>query len=108
MGDGNKHNVHEWLMGTDEIVSEVLGYIGLILWSFQLAPQVYRNYKEKDTGVLSIWMMVCWTLWTPFFAAAAIAKHLVAPTSFSLTFLHFLPQFVVFKFTFIQLEVRGT
>ena len=24
-------------------------------------------------------MMVCWSLWTPFFAAAAIAKHLVPP-----------------------------
>jgi hypothetical protein len=23
--------------------------------------------------------MLCWTLWTPFFAASAIAKHLVAP-----------------------------
>eukprot|EP00026_Physarum_polycephalum_P012717 Phypoly_transcript_13044.p1 GENE.Phypoly_transcript_13044~~Phypoly_transcript_13044.p1 ORF type:complete len:276 (+),score=30.21 Phypoly_transcript_13044:59-886(+) len=66
-------------MGTDAIVSEVLGYIGLVLWSFQLAPQVYENYRDKDTGVLSIWMMVCWSLWTPFFAAAAIAKHLVAP-----------------------------
>lgn len=40
---------------------------------------VYENYRAKDTGVLSIWMMICWTLWTPFFAAAAIAKHLVAP-----------------------------
>ena len=26
-------------MGTNEIVSEVLGYVGLLLWSFQLAPQ---------------------------------------------------------------------
>jgi len=66
-------------MGTDEVVSEVLGYIGLVLWSFQLAPQAYQNYKKKDTGVLSIWMLVCWSVWTPFFAAAAIAKHLVAP-----------------------------
>lgn len=39
---------------------QFLGYIGLILWSIQLLPQVYHSYHRKSTegfspGMMSIW-----------------------------------------------------
>jgi len=63
----------------DPLLSQIFGYAGLVLWSFQLAPQVWKSFKEKSTGVLSAGMMLCWAVWAPFFAATAINNHLVVP-----------------------------
>ncbi|KAI9307516.1 PQ loop repeat-domain-containing protein, partial [Cunninghamella echinulata] len=44
------------------ILEQVFGYLGLFLWSFQLAPQVYKNYRRGSTEGLSPWAMLIWVV----------------------------------------------
>ncbi|KAL7754328.1 hypothetical protein RI367_000309 [Sorochytrium milnesiophthora] len=64
---------------TRNTLKQVFEYLGLIFWSFQLAPQAWRNFKSGSCGELSVWMMVAWGLWASFFGASAIASKLAAP-----------------------------
>ncbi|ORX47207.1 hypothetical protein DM01DRAFT_1327221 [Hesseltinella vesiculosa] len=49
-------------MVNGELIEQVFGYFGLVLWSFQMAPQAYKNYKKKSTDGVSPWMMLIWVL----------------------------------------------
>ncbi|CAO3582053.1 unnamed protein product [Absidia cylindrospora] len=42
------------------LVEQVTGYFGLVLWSFQMAPQVYKNYRRGLTEGVSPWTMLIW------------------------------------------------
>ncbi|KAI8084593.1 uncharacterized protein BX664DRAFT_337347 [Halteromyces radiatus] len=47
-------------MVNKDLVEQVFAYFGLVLWSFQMAPQVYKNYKRSSTEGVSPWMMIIW------------------------------------------------
>ncbi|KAI8331859.1 PQ loop repeat-domain-containing protein [Chlamydoabsidia padenii] len=42
------------------LLEQVFSYFGLVLWSFQMAPQVYKNYKRGSTEGVSPWTMLIW------------------------------------------------
>ncbi|KAL1932230.1 hypothetical protein VTP01DRAFT_9286 [Rhizomucor pusillus] len=44
------------------IAEQVFAYLGLVLWSFQLAPQAIKSYRRKTTEGVSPWMMLIWAL----------------------------------------------
>ena len=47
-------------MAESVIAENVFGTISLILWSVQLLPQIWLNYKRKSTAGMSLEMMVLW------------------------------------------------
>ncbi|KAI8062093.1 PQ loop repeat-domain-containing protein [Gongronella butleri] len=49
-------------MVNKELAEQVFGYFGLILWSFQMAPQVYKNYRLRSTEGVSPYMLLLWVL----------------------------------------------
>ncbi|KAJ3188660.1 hypothetical protein HDU85_004374 [Gaertneriomyces sp. JEL0708] len=57
----------------------VFNYIAFFLWSFQLAPQVYENYKSKSTGTLSPYMVLLWAVWAPVYASHALWSGVELP-----------------------------
>ncbi|ODV86695.1 hypothetical protein CANARDRAFT_180517, partial [[Candida] arabinofermentans NRRL YB-2248] len=48
--------------------STVLATIGTVLWCIQMIPQIYHNYRHKDTEGLSEVMVFLWCACAPFFA----------------------------------------
>lgn len=52
------------------VAANVLGTIGTVLWSIQLIPQVYFNWKLKKTDGLPGAMMFLWAVCQcPFYAS---------------------------------------
>ncbi|KAI9314813.1 PQ loop repeat-domain-containing protein [Dichotomocladium elegans] len=49
-------------MGERYIAEQVFGYLGLVLWSFQLVPQVIKSYRRKSTDGVSPWTMLIWAM----------------------------------------------
>ncbi|CDK24167.1 unnamed protein product [Kuraishia capsulata CBS 1993] len=47
-------------MTNNATVSNVLGTIGTVLWCIQLSPQIYTNWKRKDTTGLPPIFMFLW------------------------------------------------
>lgn len=41
-------------------LSYIFGTIGTILWTFQLLPQVYKNWRNESTKGLSPITMLIW------------------------------------------------
>ncbi|KAJ3411701.1 hypothetical protein HDV05_001811 [Chytridiales sp. JEL 0842] len=84
------------------ILKQVFGNIGLLLWSFQLVPQAIQSHRKRDTGNLSLTMLLLWALWTPFFGATAIRNSLavaliVQPNVFGVFAVVCAVQVVVFR-----------
>ncbi|KAF2071500.1 hypothetical protein CYY_007178 [Polysphondylium violaceum] len=52
--------------------SNVFGYIGVVLWSVQLIPQIRWNYIRKSTEGVSILCFSCW-----YFGGLILAPYLV-------------------------------
>lgn len=42
----------------EQLLVNVIGYVGLSLSVGVLIPQIWKTYKSKDTSALSIWMYV--------------------------------------------------
>ncbi|KAL1922546.1 uncharacterized protein VTP21DRAFT_10085 [Calcarisporiella thermophila] len=61
------------------ILENVFGTIGTIFWSFQLLPQIWKNWKNKSSKGLSVMMMILWSLSGVFFGAYAILLDLSIP-----------------------------
>ncbi|KAG2181703.1 hypothetical protein INT44_008518, partial [Umbelopsis vinacea] len=53
--------------------------VGLVFWSFQLAPQVWKNWKLKSTEGLSTPMMIIWALSGIFLGNYNIGANLAVP-----------------------------
>jgi len=47
-------------MTSSSIAANTLGTLGAICWSIQLLPQIYQNYRRKDTTGLQPTMMLLW------------------------------------------------
>eukprot|EP01135_Chromosphaera_perkinsii_P002797 Nk52_evm6s227 gene=Nk52_evmTU6s227 len=47
-----------------DVFSIIFGILGLIFWSFQLAPQAWKNYKRKSTDGMSPAMVLVWYVGT--------------------------------------------
>lgn len=45
---------------SSSIAANTLGTLGAICWSIQLFPQIYQNYRRKDTTGLQSTMMLLW------------------------------------------------
>ncbi|KAI9008744.1 PQ loop repeat-domain-containing protein, partial [Phycomyces nitens] len=44
------------------VAEQVFSYLGLVLWSFQLVPQVWKSYRRKSTDGVSPWTMLIWAI----------------------------------------------
>ncbi|TPX61738.1 hypothetical protein SpCBS45565_g07190 [Spizellomyces sp. 'palustris'] len=66
-------------MAADVILEAVFGYLGLVLWSFQLLPQAISNYRLGGVGALSALMMLMWALWAPIFSAYGLYSNMAVP-----------------------------
>ncbi|GME73594.1 unnamed protein product [[Candida] boidinii] len=54
-------------MANDDVISNVLGTIGTVCWCIQLTPQIYTNWKTKDTeGFPPIFMFLWAASGVPF------------------------------------------
>ncbi|TPX55853.1 hypothetical protein PhCBS80983_g04982 [Powellomyces hirtus] len=66
-------------MTARETAEIVIGYVALVLWSFQLLPQAWKNFRSGSAVGLSVLMMALWAIWTPFFGGYAIYSDLAVP-----------------------------
>lgn len=69
------------------LLQNIFGTIGTILWSAQIVPQIYQNYKTKSTFGLSPYLMLIWTLAAFFLGVYNILQNInvaliVQPQSF--------------------------
>ncbi|RIB18829.1 PQ loop repeat-domain-containing protein [Gigaspora rosea] len=53
-------------------LSHVFGTIGTVLWTFQLLPQVYKNWRNESTKGLSPLTMLIWATACLFYAIYAV------------------------------------
>ncbi|KAJ8659437.1 hypothetical protein O0I10_004802 [Lichtheimia ornata] len=61
------------------IVEQVFGYLGLVMWSFQLVPQIYKSYRRKTTEGVSPWAMLIWALSGVFLGNYNIGVQVAVP-----------------------------
>ncbi|KAH7107809.1 PQ loop repeat-domain-containing protein [Auriculariales sp. MPI-PUGE-AT-0066] len=40
--------------------ADALGTLGVIFWSVQVIPQIWKSYRSKSTDGLSAWLMLIW------------------------------------------------
>ncbi|RIB19431.1 PQ loop repeat-domain-containing protein [Gigaspora rosea] len=57
-------------------LSYIFGTIGTILWTFQLLPQVYKNWRNESTKGLSPITMLIWAMACLFYAIYAMVSEL--------------------------------
>ncbi|CAG8623486.1 10499_t:CDS:2 [Funneliformis caledonium] len=65
--------------GSYVILENVFGLMGTVIWSFQLVPQVYKNWRRKSTRGLSQMMILLWTISNVFYGTYAIVLNLSIP-----------------------------
>ncbi|CAG8483582.1 9100_t:CDS:10 [Acaulospora morrowiae] len=70
---------HTDIPGYFVILENVFGLIGTVFWSFQLVPQVYKNWRSKSTRGLSAVMMLLWTFSGISYGIYAIIIELSIP-----------------------------
>jgi len=63
-------------MRQNDILQNVFGTIGTILWSGQLIPQVYHNYKRKSTHGLSSYLILLWAISALFLGVYNITQDI--------------------------------
>lgn len=61
------------------IAATVLGTIGTVFWCIQLLPQIYFNYKLKDTEGLPALMMMLWAVSAVPFGVYAVVQNFAIP-----------------------------
>lgn len=80
------------------VVEQVFAYLGLVMWSLQLAPQgkmidigwdgtgvfidpkqAYKTYRRKTTDGVSPWMMLIWALSGVFLGNYNIGVNVAVP-----------------------------
>ncbi|KAL7271758.1 hypothetical protein RUND412_005462 [Rhizina undulata] len=61
------------------VAANVLGTIGTVFWCVQLVPQIWRNWRTKDTEGLPALMMFIWALSGVPFGVYAIVQQLNIP-----------------------------
>ena len=44
------------------VSANVIGTIGTVFWSIQLVPQIWYNWKQKNTDGFPALMMILWAL----------------------------------------------
>eukprot|EP00128_Syssomonas_multiformis_P007435 Colp12_sorted_trinity150504_noHs@30466 len=59
-------------MGAREVFQQIFAIAGLILWSIQLSPQVYKNWKRRSTEGQSPGMIALW-----YFASIPLGSYLI-------------------------------
>jgi len=74
-------------MKEDPVLQNVFGTIGTVLWSAQIVPQIYKNYKSKSTYGLSPHLFIIWVLAALFLGVYNILQNInvaliVQPQSF--------------------------
>lgn len=55
--------------------STVLATIGTILWCIQMIPQIWANYRRKNTEGFPEAMCLLWCLCAPFFAVFLVSEN---------------------------------
>ncbi|KAJ7199110.1 PQ loop repeat-domain-containing protein [Mycena haematopus] len=66
-------------MLNNPIAENVFGTLGLICWTVQLLPQLWKSWREKSTEGLSPWLVFLWAISSPFLGAYAIILNLNIP-----------------------------
>lgn len=61
------------------IAANVLGTIGTVFWCVQLVPQIYANWKHKQTDGLPSAMMLLWAISGVPFGTYAVVQHFNTP-----------------------------
>ncbi|KAI1157478.1 PQ loop repeat-domain-containing protein [Nemania serpens] len=65
--------------GEIPVAANVLGTIGTVLWSVQLIPQAWANWRTKDTDGLPASMMFLWAICGVPFGVYAIVQNFNIP-----------------------------
>lgn len=61
------------------ILANTLGTIGTIFWCIQLLPQIWHNYRKKDTSGLPASMILIWVVSCIPFGTYAIVQDFALP-----------------------------
>ena len=64
---------------SSDVATNVLGTIGTVLWSVQLIPQVWKNYRRHGVDGLSMFLFIMWIIAAEFYGPYAIIQHLNIP-----------------------------
>ncbi|KAJ2707416.1 hypothetical protein FB645_000769 [Coemansia sp. IMI 203386] len=63
-------------MAYNKAANSAFAWLGLVFWSFQLAPQAWQNSRRKSTEGVSIVMLYLWFVGNMFYGAYALADNL--------------------------------
>ncbi|KAF7370183.1 Pq loop repeat protein [Mycena sanguinolenta] len=66
-------------MLVNPVAENVFGTMGLVCWTVQLIPQLWKSWREKSTEGLSPWLVLLWAISSPFLGAYAIILNLNVP-----------------------------
>ncbi|KAG8994619.1 hypothetical protein FRB93_001534 [Tulasnella sp. JGI-2019a] len=66
-------------MPANPVAENVLGYIGTILWTCQILPQIWKSYREESTEGLSAMLMFIWAFAGPFMAIYNVVENINIP-----------------------------
>ncbi|KAJ6480936.1 PQ-loop-domain-containing protein [Mycena sanguinolenta] len=66
-------------MLVNPVAENVFGTMGLVCWTVQLLPQLWKSWREKSTEGLSPWLVLSWAISSPFLGAYAIILNLNVP-----------------------------
>lgn len=61
------------------LAANILGTIGTVCWCVQLVPQIWRNYRTKNTEGLPPSMMLIWSMSGVPFGVYAISQKFNIP-----------------------------
>jgi uncharacterized protein with PQ loop repeat len=65
--------------GQVPVAANVLGTIGTVFWCIQLLPQIWYNWKKKNTDGLPAMMMFLWAVCGPPFGVYAVVQNFNLP-----------------------------
>ncbi|KAI9228635.1 MAG: PQ loop repeat-domain-containing protein [Piptocephalis tieghemiana] len=60
-------------------LNQVFGYFAFFFWSFQLAPQVWKNHKRRTTAGFSLALVISWFIGSILQGVYTISQSYAAP-----------------------------
>ncbi|KAJ7097057.1 hypothetical protein B0H15DRAFT_824673 [Mycena belliarum] len=66
-------------MPVNPVAENVLGTIGLIIWTVQIIPQIYKSWAERSTEGLSPWLVLLWGISEGMLGAYTVLRSINVP-----------------------------
>ncbi|EGG14815.1 hypothetical protein DFA_10688 [Cavenderia fasciculata] len=85
--------------------ANVFGYIGVVLWSIQLLPQIRWNYIRKSTEGVSILCFSCWYIGGLVFCPYLVATESAVPLILQIALFSILILVILFQHCYYDKKI---